>query len=130
MINKKQKEFIRQYFLCGRNGTEAYQKAYACAKRSTARNNSSELLAKPDIKEAIEREEDRLAEKYNITQEKMIDDIKELIYACQTGGDYGPDRSTWARGLDMLAKLTGQYSPDKIEVIGNINIKLNELDNG
>ena len=54
-LNRKQKAFIDEYFLCNMNGTEAYMRVYGPKNRNIARSNSSELLTKPDIENEISR---------------------------------------------------------------------------
>jgi phage terminase small subunit len=55
-LSNLQREFINQYFLCGRNATEAVIRAGYKVKdnRTTAASIGYENLRKPQIKEAIE----------------------------------------------------------------------------
>jgi hypothetical protein len=54
-LTNLQKEFINQYFICGRNATEAIMRAgYKAKDRATAAAMGYENLRKPHISEAIE----------------------------------------------------------------------------
>jgi phage terminase small subunit len=54
-LSNLQREFINQYFLCGRNATEAAIRAgYKCKNRVVAASIGFENLRKPQISEAIE----------------------------------------------------------------------------
>lgn len=52
-FTKAQEVFISEYLQCF-NGTEAYSRAYPKAKRTSARANAADLLAKTDIQEVIQ----------------------------------------------------------------------------
>lgn len=54
-LTNLQREFVNQYFLCGRNATEAAERAgYKAKNRATFASIGSENLRKPLIKDAIE----------------------------------------------------------------------------
>lgn len=54
-LTNKQAEFVNQYFICGRNGTEAVIAAgYKCKDRAVAATIATENLRKPQIREAID----------------------------------------------------------------------------
>lgn len=68
-LSKKHLAFVDQYFLCHFNGTEAYMRVYnPKGGRTSARVMASELLAKPNIKAAIET---RLAEVHMSADEAL-----------------------------------------------------------
>lgn len=52
-LTKAQEVFIDEYLKCF-NGTEAYSRAYPSAKRTSARASAADLLANPNISEAIQ----------------------------------------------------------------------------
>lgn len=54
-LTNKQAEFVNQYFICGRNGTDAVIAAgYKCKDRVVAASIATENLRKPAIRDAIE----------------------------------------------------------------------------
>lgn len=54
-LTPKHKLFIDEYFRCNMNATKAYRVVYPKVNYDTARANSSELLAKPNIQEHINK---------------------------------------------------------------------------
>ena len=54
-LNRKQKAFIDEYFLCNMNGTEAYMRVFGPKNRNVARANAAKLLATSNVKEEVGR---------------------------------------------------------------------------
>jgi len=128
MINKKQELFLQEYLSNGMNGSKAYQTIYKC-KSSVARNNASQLLAKPHIKELVEKEKNKLMEKYEIKKENIIDELNWVIEnAKEEKADSGfTDRSAILKAIDILNRMSGNYAPIKTE--GNVNLNVSLTDN-
>jgi len=54
-LTKKQQKFIDEYFKANMNATEAASRVYAVKDRSVARSIGAENLAKPNIRDEIEK---------------------------------------------------------------------------
>lgn len=77
-LNAKQRAFIAQY-LIDKNGAQAAIRAGYSEK--TARTIASELLAKPDIKDAVEKGLKRIEDRANVTAERIRQELATLGYA-------------------------------------------------
>jgi len=77
-LNAKQRAFVAQY-LIDKNGAQAAIRAGYSEK--TARTIASELLAKPDIKDAVEKGLKRIEDRANVTAERIRQELATLGYA-------------------------------------------------
>jgi len=121
-LSPKQKAFVREYLIDG-NGTQAAIRAGYSKK--TAQEQSSRLLSKVIVKEALEAGQERQQKRHDITIDSLT-------------ADYIMDRQQ-ARALDMpsvavtatsaLAKLHG-LDVTKVEHTGNIIIGDKDADCG
>ena len=88
-LNAKQQEFVRQYLLL-RNATQAARKAgYA---ENGIEVHAHRLLRNPNISAAIAAQEKKVIEKFEITQEKIIESLAAIAF-------FNPlDAMTWKHG--------------------------------
>ena len=114
-LNIKQKLFVNEYLTNGKNASQAYFSVYKC-KLSTARANGHKLLENTDIQALIKAEEERLREKYDLTKEKLLDELFYVIDTSKNEIEGVTDRNAIIKATDLMAKLTGLYAPEKIEV--------------
>jgi len=77
-LTAKQKRFVDEY-LVDLNATQAAIRAGYSAK--TARSVGSENLTKPDIAAAIEKRQKRLADKYEVNQERIVAELARIGFA-------------------------------------------------
>lgn len=124
-ITKKQELFIKAYLSNGFNGSKAYQDVYKC-KSSVARQNASELLAKPFIKAMVEEEQAKVAETYDIKKEDIIKELNWVIDNAKTELPGATDRANILKALDMKNRLAGLYAPEKTETKIKFNIDLGD----
>lgn len=111
------------------NATQAYLLAYPDCAYNTAKTEGNKFLTNPNILAEIDRQKEILANKYDISKESMIKEIKRKLE--QMDGDQF-NNPTYAKLLDMLNKMGGHYT-QKIDVTSggnpiNINLKLDESD--
>ena len=76
----KHKEFVRQYFLCNRNASEAYRRTYPKQNHKNADVNSAKIMVKAGILSAISKIESESATKFEITQEKLIKELSAIAF--------------------------------------------------
>ena len=118
-LSKKHQAFIDQYFICHFNGTEAYMRVYKPkGGRAVARANASDLLAIPNIAEAIQT---RLSEVHMSADEAL------KLLADQARGDIAEVMEIYSTGfnLDMqkakdagLTKLIHKVRQKTTTIIG------------
>lgn len=98
-LTAKQKRFVDEY-LVDLNATQAAIRAGYSAK--TARSVGSENLTKPDIASAIEKRQKRLADKYEVNQERIVAELARIGFANMQ--DYmraGPDGDPYLDFSDL-----------------------------
>lgn len=111
------------------NATQAYLLAFPDCAYNTAKTEGNKLLTKPDILAEINRQKEILADKYDISKETMIKEIKRKLSEIDYDDFNNP---TWAKLIDMLNKMGGHYT-QKVDITsgGNpisINLKLDDSD--
>ena len=103
-LSIREQKFVENYIKNGGNGTRALYEA--CNQEitwSTASSEASTYLAKPCVQQAIVYRQSVLAEKYNITREKLVEELLSLVDACKTDKDY----FNLNQAIKTLAKISG-----------------------
>ncbi len=77
-LTAKQKRFVDEYMV-DLNATQAAIRSGYSAK--TARSVGSENLTKPDIASAIEKRQKRLADKYEVNQERIVAELARIGFS-------------------------------------------------
>lgn len=80
-LNKKQSQFVDEYFNCKFNATQAYMNVYANKSRDAARTLASQLLTNPNVKEEINKRQEELQDKSNVKKEEIIRELIDIINA-------------------------------------------------
>ena len=80
LLKPVEREFVLNFLLL-KNGTKAYMQAYPKAKYDTARTNSSKLLAKTNIKDAIQEYYDASWKEKEKQISKLFDDLLNVVNA-------------------------------------------------
>lgn len=130
-LTAKQKKFCEEY-LVDLNATQAAKRAGYSPK--TAFSIAVENLKKPLIAQYIQERQSELAKKTNISQEFIINNLKEVSERClqhtpvfdKDGnpiGEYKFDAAGANRAIEMLAKHIGFFEADnKVEHSGTVQI--------
>ena len=126
-ITKKQELFVAAYLSNGFNGSRAYKDVYKC-KDSVARQNASELLAKPFIKALVEAEQAKIAETYEIKKEDIIKELNWVIENAKTELPGATDRANILKALDMKNRMAGNYAAEKTETTIKFDVDLSKND--
>lgn len=107
-LTPKQKAFVREYKANGGNGTQAAIKAgYS---ENTADVIATENLRKPSIKEALEKEEKKLQEKYEYTIDDMVRELDDV----KMKADAEQNRQAQIKAIELKGKAFGLFV-DKVE---------------
>jgi hypothetical protein len=127
-LTEAQLKFCEHYAFKN-NGVQAYLLAYPDSKYDSAKVEASKLLTNPNVLAEIDKQKEILANKYDISKEKMIKKIEDKLNRMD-GDDF--NNPTWAKLVDMLNKMGGHYV-QKVDVTsgGNpisINLKLDDSD--
>lgn len=85
--------FITEYLKNGNNGTQAFLKAKPNCEFTTARTNSSQLLAKTNFLKVLNEEREKLEQKNGISREKCIKILADMAQ-CDLADFVTTDEST------------------------------------
>ena len=110
---QKAKLVIDEAFNNGLNWTRAYMNVMNVESPEVARRAVYKMKQSQEVEDYIRFKESELHLKYDINKEKIVKDLIELIDGCKT--ETATDRQNWLKGLDMLNKMFGFYSPEKHE---------------
>jgi len=110
-INPRHREFVKQYFICNRNASEAYRRVYPKCKNPNV--DSAKLLAKASIWELIQKQEKEVEEKLDVTLEKIVRE-----YAAIAFGNIGMV-ANWD-GENMFAIPKDEITPDGMKFLDSI----------
>lgn len=118
-VTAKELQFIDLYFLYGFNATKAYQMIRPEISESSARQEASRLLKRPEVKEMIVEKELDIRRRSAIELDylvealkKVVDDVKVEKTERDKNGRFisHPDRANLVKAVDTLAKLGGFYT--------------------
>lgn len=83
-LTDKQKKFIDEY-LIDLNATRAYKTVYVTCKSDEAANAaSSRLLRNVKVQEEIERQQQKIQERTQVTQDKVINELAKIAFSNAT----------------------------------------------
>lgn len=118
--------FISEYISNGGNGQLAA--IIAGYSQKSAKSKASQLLADPLIQEELLKKQEELNEKYQITQEYLIQEYLEMIqYAKEFKEDDSfiiKDSQLWLKATDSIAKMLGLNAPKKVDITSNTPITI------
>lgn len=113
-----QLQFIQEYLLNGNNATQAYLKVKPNVENTTARTEGSLLLAKPNVKQEMDRVlEERLhvtADTSKITQDKLNLDTQRFINMALV--DRNPNAGL--KGVELQGRMNGLLDKRERESAG------------
>lgn len=105
MLTEKQKNFCREYFVNGGNGTKAYLTAYDSQSEAAASIESSKLLKRDEVVEYLATLNKPMEDQARTEREKKRAICWERIEYCTSIGD----DSGAARWMDILNKMDAEY---------------------
>lgn len=123
-MNERQKKFVREYIKTGNATQSAILAGYS---KKTAKSIGQRQLTKVDIKQAIEKEQEKLLKKFNYSVEESFENLKkaqELALQRQIYDKESPDITNFLKAEELKGKLFGLYI-DKKEVT---NIDLSPIE--
>lgn len=117
-MTPKQRAFVREYKLNGGNGTQAAIKAgYS---ENTAEVIATENLRKPIIKEALEKEEKKLQEKYEYTLDEMVKEINGV----QQNANIEKNRPIELKAIELKGKAFGLFVEKQETTVKGLEVAL------
>ena len=83
-LTAKQELFCQEYIKC-LNQTTAYQKAYQCENRDSARKNASRLMTNEVVRKRVDELKAEIVERYQLTREQVVDMAMNVYLMAQEG---------------------------------------------
>lgn len=111
MLSTRHELFVEEYLVNGYNATRAYLKVYKDVEYESASQLAKELLKRDDIKAYIEKRKGDIATQCDITREKMI---KELIDIMNVNKNTKPAMAL--KAIEQISKMAGLNEADKIDI--------------
>lgn len=103
-LSIREQKFVENYIKNGGNGTRAlYEASNQELTFDSANAMAPAILAKFSVQQAIAYKQSVLAEKYNITREKLVEELLSLVDMCKTDKDY----FNLNQAIKTLAKISG-----------------------
>jgi phage terminase small subunit len=119
MLTEQKKQFARNYIANGGNATQAALKA-GYSKKS-AYSQGQRLLKDVEVKQMLEKEQKKNAEKYEYTIENCLREFEKLkkiaLERKNPLGSPNPDVSSAIKAQENIGKLCGFYI-EKKEISG------------
>ena len=124
-LTPKQELFCQTYIKTG-NASEAYRTAYNASKMkdTTINEKSSRLLKEYKISTRVNFLRNKVEEKHDLTKDKIINRLKEIIFAQEQLGVDKIDLTAMNKAIDTVNKMLGYNEPEKVEHSGSLNHSL------
>jgi phage terminase small subunit len=113
-LSAKHQSFCDEYLANGLNATQAYKTIYKVSDK-VAGASGPRLMENVRIKEYLQEQMDKTAEKLEITREFLIKEYLEIIESAKSNEDF-IDRGNWNKSLAQLSKLLGLDAPIKQDI--------------
>ena len=101
-MNDRQRRFVQEY-LIDLNATQAYMRAGYSP--GGAAQSAKKLLTNPKIQAEIAKGQAKVANRLEITVEKVLGDLEELRVLAMAAGQYSPA----TRAAELLGKQIGMF---------------------
>lgn len=127
MLSPLREAFCIAYAQCG-NATQAYKQAgYKVKTDSTARVNGSKLLTNADIQARLQEIHDKIESEKIMGPKEMQERLTAIArQTARDPSDKAPDYKDALKAMDQLARMSGSYAADKLEVSGELPVVLRD----
>lgn len=127
MLSPLREAFCLAYAQCG-NATQAYKQAgYKVKTDSTARVNGSRLLTNADIQARLQEIHDKIESEKIMGPKEMQERLTAIArQTARDPSDKAPDYKDALKAMDQLARMSGSYAADKLEVSGELPVVLRD----
>lgn len=109
-LSAKHQAFCDEYLANGMNATKAYMTVYKVTER-VAEASSSRLLSNVKIKEHLQKEGEKTAQKLQITKEELLRDLQDI-----KDRNKGVRDQTAMKAIEIINKMSGFDAPVKSEI--------------
>lgn len=114
-LNPKHKLFCDEYLANGFNATVAYKTVYKTKNDKVAGVNAARLLGSASVQEQLKQEKAKLAEKSQITKEKLLEDL-QMVKKMSLSNPIRPNYSAFVSATAQQSKMLGFDAPSEIRM--------------
>ena len=109
-LSPKHKAFCDEYLANGLNATQAYKSVYKTTDK-VSEASSSRLLLNVKVKEYLQQEGQKTAERLQITKEELLNDLVEI-----KNNNKGIRDVTAMKAIELISKMSGFDAPTRQEI--------------
>jgi hypothetical protein len=110
---QRKKQVVDEAFSNGFNWTRAYMTIMGVEKPEMAKRAVYRMKQSKEVEDYITFKESEIQMKYAIDKDKIIRELVDLIEECKN--ETARDRNNLIKGIDMINKMFGYYTPEKHE---------------
>jgi len=109
-LSAKHKAFCDEYLANGLNATQAYKSVYKTTDK-VAEASASRLLLNAKLKEYLQQEGEKTAQKLQITKEELLIDLVDI-----KNNNKGIRDVTAMKAIELISKMSGFDAPTRQEI--------------
>ena len=109
-LSAKHKAFCDEYLSNGLNATQAYKSVYKTTDK-VAEASSSRLLLNVKVKDYLQEEGQKTAERLQITKEELLNDLVDI-----KNNNKGVRDVTAMKAIELISKMSGFDAPTRQEI--------------
>jgi phage terminase small subunit len=109
-LSAKHKSFCDEYLSNGLNATQAYKSIYKVSDK-VAGASGPRLLDNVRIKEYLQQEGEKTAQRLQITKEELLNDLVEI-----KNNNKGVRDATAMKAIELISKMSGFDAPTRQEI--------------
>lgn len=110
ILSPKHKSFCDEYLSNGLNATQAYKSVYGVSD-SVAGPSGDRLLKNAKIKDYLQEEGEKTAERLQITKEELLNDLVDI-----KNNNKGIRDVTAMKAIELISKMSGFDAPTRQEI--------------
>jgi phage terminase small subunit len=109
-LSAKHKAFCDEYLANGLNATQAYKTIYKVSDK-VAGASGPRLMENVRIKEYLQQEGEKTAQRLNITKEELLNDLVDI-----KNNNKGVRDATAMKAIELISKMSGFDAPTRQEI--------------
>lgn len=127
MLSPLREAFCLAYARCG-NATQAYKQAgYNVKNDNSAAASAAALLRNPKIQARLQEIHAKIESEKIMGPKEMQERLTAIArQTARDPSDKAPDYKDALKAMDQLARMSGSYAADKLEVSGELPVVLHD----
>jgi phage terminase small subunit len=109
-LSAKHKSFCDEYLSNGLNATQAYKTIYKVSDK-VAGSSGPRLMENDRIKEYLQQEGEKTAQRLQITKEELLNDLVDI-----KNNNKGVRDVTAMKAIELISKMSGFDAPTRQEI--------------